>query len=140
MFDKMLYREANIHLKGGVLINGFIKNIDGNFMEVEEHSDFELTIINLAEIVAVRGQRQNFPHDEDNIKEAKQFYPAVEEPSPHYQFEENWNMGSPQNNPVRVAAKVSKRTNDFSMQLPTAEQNTKYQAPTFVRETDGSNK
>lgn len=140
MFNKMLYREANIHLKGGFLIKGFIKNIDNGFMEVEEHSNFELTIISLDEIVAIRGQRQNFPHDEDNIKEAKQFYPAIEEPSPHYQFEENWTMGATQSNPVRVAAKVSKRTNDFSMQLPTAEQDAKYQAPTFVRETDGSNR
>lgn len=146
MFDKMLYRDANIYMKGGLLIKGFIKNIDGNFMEVEERSNFELTIINLDEIMAVRGQCQNVPHDEDNVKEIRQSYPAIEETSPYYPFEENWTMssaqtmGATQNNPVRIAAKVSKRPNDFSMQLPTNEQDTKYQAPTFVRETDGSNK
>lgn len=118
MFSRMLNREVEVIIKGGFLISGFVGSFNNNFMEIKELGEFECTIINLDEIVAIRGRPLNVPHDEDNCKP---FYPAKEIST------------------TQLAAKVSKRPNDFSMPLPTTEQSN-YQAPAFVRETHGSSR
>ncbi|MFA5048793.1 MAG: hypothetical protein WC516_07240 [Patescibacteria group bacterium] len=141
MFSKMIFREADIYLKSGVVIKGFITNIHEGFMEINEHGLFKQTMVCLGEVAAIRGQSQNVPHDKYNIKEDRQFYPVQEINSTDEANTDNVLCGDVQNT-VRLAAKINKRPNDFSMAIPTTSDvvQTSYTPPSFVRNTNRSEK
>ena len=116
MFEKMLNREADIHIKSGTIIKGFITNIQNGFVEINEQGEFECSIVSLGEIAVIRGKTQ-WVETKYSAKEVYTEFPTDTE------------------NTVRIAAKVGKRSNDFAMPLSAVQEKDSYVPPSFVRET-----
>lgn len=109
MFKRLIGRSVIIYLKSfKEEISCIISDVNDRFILVSENNDYDLSLINLDEIGIVKCiSRQNL-----------EGYPAVEEST------------------VRVAAKVSKRSNDFSVQNDIGGYETPKFIPKFERMSD----
>lgn len=129
MFSRILNRDAVIYMKNGMTISGYIFQVENGFiatMEINKGTEFQYTLINLDEISLIKAR---------HLISNEMSTACRQQCASENCCSQTENSGNKCQNPVRVVAKVS-RSNEFSMPLPSQEQEGPYKLPTFERQTE----
>jgi hypothetical protein len=132
MFKDILHKQITVFRKDGNILQGFISGIDGDFIKMIELDNEEI-IFNKDCIDLIRLKIINLENTEEKVERAERqvVLPQARKVSRReqpYEFLDD-------ENPNYDEKCISSGPDEFSMSMKRTEDDSRYQAPSFIRST-----